>query len=108
MAGQDDLENGSRYVSHARLADVMDRHRSEEQAQHDALAARLSQSIDRKARAEDVQRLTADVGSLTTTVNTHDDQWQRMAGMVSLAKVALGTSVVGTIASLVAIVAALR
>lgn len=103
----DEQRNGERYVTHQRLADVMDAHRRDEDGARDAMATRLSASIDRKARAEDVQRLATDLGSVTTTVNAHDDQWQRMSGMMALARVAFGSSIISAIASVVAIVAAL-
>lgn len=104
----DEPANGTRYVTHQRLADVMDAHRRDEEQARDSLASRLAASIDRKARAEDVQRLTTDLGAVSATVNTHDDKWQRMDGMVSLAKVALGSSILSGITAIVAIYVALR
>lgn len=104
----DELGNGSRYVTHVYLAEVMREHTRDEASAREAMGSRMTASIDRRARAEDLTRTQADVSSLETTVGLHDDRWQQMVGMVSLAKIALGTSVVGTIASLVAIVAALR
>ena len=104
----DEPRNGERYVTHQRLADVMDAHRRDEEQARDGLATRLSASVDRKASAAGVQRLSTDLGAVTAKVDSHDDPWERVAGMVSLAKIALGSSILSAAAAIVAIVAALR
>lgn len=101
----DETANGSRYVSHQRLGEVMDQHRTVEIP---AIQARYDAIIAGKASIERVERIEADVRDLARAVAEHESLLQQMRGMVSLAKVALGSSVLGIIVSVVAIVSAVR
>lgn len=97
--------NGERYVSHRRLAEVMDQHRTVEVP---AIQARYDALLDRKAGADRVERVERDVTDLRRDVSNHDDVIQQMRGMVSLARIALGSSILAAIVSLVAIVDAIK
>lgn len=104
----DEPRNGERYVTHQRLADVMDQHRREEDVRREQLADRLSRSIENRALAKDVERIGATVTDQGQLQDVHEARWQRVEGMVSLARIALGSSIISTVAAVVAIVVALR
>lgn len=97
--------NGDRFVTHRRLSEVMDQHRTVEVP---ALQARIDARIDRKAGIDRVERNERDIVDLRRDVANHDDVIQQMRGMVSLARIALGSSILAAIVSLVAIVDAIK
>lgn len=101
----DEPTNGDRYVTHRRLAEVMDQHRTVEVP---AIQARYDARLDRKANVDRVERNERDIMDLRRDVANHDDVIQQMRGMVSLARIALGSSIIAAIVSLVAIVDAIR
>lgn len=96
----DEPQNGQRYVTHQRLAEVMDQHRNVEVP---ALRAAVEARIDRRATVERVARLESDVRENERMIATHEALLQQMRGMVTLAKFALGTSILGIVVALLAI-----
>lgn len=104
MAGEEPA-NGERYVTHRRLAEVMDQHRNVEVP---ALQARIDARIDSRASSERVARIEADVRDAEAAIASHEALLQQMRGMVTLAKFALGTSILGIVVALLAIADAFR
>ena len=72
------------------------------------MQARFDARLDRKADVERVERNERDIVDLRRDVSNHDDVIQQMRGMVSLARIALGSSILAAIVSLVAIVDAIK
>ena len=92
-------ENGHRYVTHQRLADVLDQHRREEVA----LAQRLAADVGGRVTVAEHQRLVNHVERIETIVGQHDDVLQQQRGARSMLYAIFGSSVLGLIVALAAL-----
>lgn len=94
MAGEEPA-NGERYVTHRRLAEVMDQHRNVEVP---AILARVEARIDRRAGVDRVERLERDVSANRERIDEHEDVIQQLRGAKSLVYFLIGSNLLAVVA----------